>query len=428
MPQPVQDKTRAWIRQEIGYNLGAMLFSACTITKDKSSLWDTRGLQRGGTNEYVGRQVVIITPAGSIVAGEKGFVTAFDATEKDATITPEFTANITILDTYEMWKGFLYEEINSAIDRAFIQISDDALQLHQVTDQWTKPNTYEYDLSTTLVGLLSVEGVARTGKSLLIDACDSAWTAGSNVTATLDTSVKKEGTGCAKLVVADGAGATQLLGTIDFSSLDLSAYDTVELWIYSTIAITAGQLQLHLGDTSACASTVETIDIPALTAASWTRLELTLANPYSDTAVISAGIYQVADVGACTIYVDYILGILKGSRQYEELHRDLWSVVPASTAKLRLTPQGLSVVGSPTLLRLNGYKLPTLLTADTSTSEIDPDWVVAQVTANLLRSHAKARQLDIKDRQALAEEWQKIADQRKPSVTTQPDSMVEWTT
>ena len=55
-------------------------------------------------------------------------------------------------------------------------------------------------------------------------------------------------------------------------------------------------MQFLLDDTSKCASPIETIDIPALTAGVWKRAELSLACASSDTAIISLAIKYTVDV------------------------------------------------------------------------------------------------------------------------------------
>lgn len=150
-------------------------------------------------------------------------------------------------------------------------------------------------------------GVDASGK-IIIDNCDAAWTAGSNVTATNDTGDKKEGTGSVKLAVAAGATAAQILGYKAITSFSLAGKTTVALWVKSSIALNAGDLKYQLDDTAALASPLESIDIPALAANTWTKVYLTLANQGNDAAIISHGIYQVVDKGAFNLWIDDVAG------------------------------------------------------------------------------------------------------------------------
>jgi len=428
MPQPVQSRTRVQLRADIGRTLGLLIAGAATSTVDSASLLDTYGLAKGGDGEYNGRQVVIITPTGSIVAGEKSWVASFASATSDATVAPVFSSSITTADTYEMWLGVTYEEVNAAIDLAIMKATNEGLQISQVNNVWTEEDKLEYDLASTTKGLVSVEFVKNTGIDHLIENCDTVWSelVDTDVTATADTSFKKQGNASLKLVVAAGAAAGDILATQAIGSTDLSDSDTLEVWIYSSVALDAGDLDLLLDNTALCASAVESLDIPATTAATWTRHLISLANPASDSAVISVGVQMTVDKGAFTLYVDDIRGVLAGSREYEVLHRDHWNIIKGSTNKLKLTPRGLDYVGKNTLLRENGMKIPSLLTADSSTSEIDPAWVLAEAVAYLLRSNAKATQLDIQGRRQLADDWQKIADRMWPSVLNQYTVAPRW--
>jgi len=426
MPTPIQSRTRTQIRQDIGAILGDVIVGTATATVDTSSLQDTYGLVRGGDNEYRGRQVIIITPTGSIVAGEKSFVASSVTT--DATVAPVFTAAITDGDIYEMWKVFLYEEINKAINQAIMEVTNDCLQIKQTTTTFTDSQTYEYDALSSFVGLHKVEWVFETKQFNKIHDCDTVWDelVDGDVTATRDTTLVKEGNASLKLVVAAGAGAGDILATEDISSADLTQDDQLEVWIYSSVALDAGDLQVLLDNTAQCASPLEELDIPATTANTWTRHIISLANPSSDSAIISVGIKMVTDKGAFTLYVDDIKTVASGSRIYKTLNPDYWSIVRDTTNYLKLSLNGLSVVGTPKQLRLTGYQLPALLTADTGTSEIDPSWIIAFTVARLMMGHAKSSRLDINDRATRAKEWSEIAESKMTSIRTLLKMDTKW--
>jgi hypothetical protein len=145
-------------------------------------------------------------------------------------------------------------------------------------------------------------------KNVLIDDCESAWTAKANVTATASTSWCRYGSKSSKLVVA-AAFTTGILATFDISSIDLSGYTYIHFYIKSTISLAAGDLQIMLDNTSACASPIETIDLPALTANTPQEIEVVMATPASCTAIISVGLKATTDFGACDIYIDDIRAV-----------------------------------------------------------------------------------------------------------------------
>ncbi len=420
MPVAIQSRTRIQIRESIGYNLADMILSTCTSTGDNASLLDTFGLGRGGDDEYNGRYVYITETHGSgkAAAGDQSIVTDFASGTSDATLAPTLSGTGTVSGKgYEMWKVFLVDEINDAINQVIMEATKDVQQFKEIDSIFTESNKYEYDTLSGYTGLFRVEYVSGSVE-VVVDRAEVAWTAGSNTTVTADTSFKKEGNASAKIVVAAGAGTDEILAYEDISSIDISKTNRVEFWMYSSIALTAGQLQIHLSETAAIASAEETIDIPAMDAATWYRHSIALENPQSDTAIISVGIYQVSDVGACTLYVDDIVTVAHGSKVWEPLNNEFWWIAKDSTNYLHITQSALSLMGASTQLRLTGFQNPSLLSADSTTSEIDPAYLIAKVTGRLLVSHAKSSRLDIEDRSDKSKYWLEEAARLLPGIST----------
>lgn len=253
-----------------------------------------------------------------------------------------------------------------------------------------------------------------------------SWTAGSNVVHTADTAFKKFGNASAKLVVADGASAGGILGYDTIGSIDISDADRLEFDMYSTIALSAAELDFVLSASAAIAATTESLDIPAMVASTWYRHSIALANPESDTAIISLGVVNTTDVGACTLYFDNIRAVKDGSKIYKELPVQHWDIVKNTTDYLKLTSAGLSVTGSPTQIRLTGYQLPSLFSGDTTDSEIDPEYIIAYSVYMLLTAHAKSSRLDVTDRSAKAKEWKEIMDRTRRNTRTNFEGNTRW--
>lgn len=163
---------------------------------------------------------------------------------------------------------------------------------------------------TGTVKLVNGSAVVRGGLS--VDTCDTnpvAWvdgTGGGTCTVTRDTSVFQEGTASVKLTVAVGAGV-ELLAYHNITPVDLHIYDSVGFWIRSTVTLSLGDLQFLIDDTAGCVSPLETINIPAIAANTWTWVNLTIATPAALTAVASIGIKQAVDKGAMVINIDQIV-------------------------------------------------------------------------------------------------------------------------
>uniref|UniRef100_A0A6M3KEK5 Uncharacterized protein n=1 Tax=viral metagenome TaxID=1070528 RepID=A0A6M3KEK5_9ZZZZ len=423
----IQLQNRGEIRRSVGRNLGIVLIGVITSGGvDKTSVIDTVNLT-GGDDEHNGKQLMIYDATGSIVDGETVRVTDYDGSSSDATVTT-FTQNTTALDKYEMWDTpWLIADINDAINQAIINVTRDVLKLKQTTDTFTRPSNFEYDCLTSYKGLHKVEYCTGIELDHLLDDCETAWTAGSaNVTATADSAFEREGTYCAKLVEDGNSAAGAILGYATISSTDISDCDRVEFDMYSSIALTAGYLDFVLSASAAIAATTESIDIPAMTAGKWYRHSLTLANPHSDTAIISLGVVNTTDVGACTLYFDNIHAVKDGSKIFKPLTPQYWGVAKGSTNYLKLTTDGKALVGNTTQLRLTGYQLPDIFSDDTTDCDIDPAYVIAQTTGWLAISHAKSSRLQIKDRQNFAKYWLGLAESMKPSLSDpmMPDTIM----
>ena len=172
---------------------------------------------------------------------------------------------------------------------------------------------YEADYKAKLIETWTFTGVLGIFECAIFDSatlqivedCEDAWDAQANVTATADADCKV-GTKSAKLVVADAAGAGVLLATEVVGSMDLSGYKHINLWVKSSVELAEGDMQLLLDDTATCASPIKSLDIPALSAATWTLVRLDLGDASGLTAVISVGIKQVTDKGAFNLFVDHV--------------------------------------------------------------------------------------------------------------------------
>ena len=158
-------------------------------------------------------------------------------------------------------------------------------------------------------GALGMQGavVANGVTEKTLSTAETAWTtASSTVTVTLDSTDKKEGSNSADLVIADGF-TTGLAAYEDLTAtVDLSSNDSIQIWIKSDIATNANDLQLVLDDTAKCVSSLEDINLPALTAGEWKRAVLAIADNSDMTAITCVGFKVAVDKGAQTVNLDNI--------------------------------------------------------------------------------------------------------------------------
>ena len=422
----IQSYTRGEIRRSIGKSLGILIDGEATSTTDTTSLIDITNLT-GGDDEHNGKQVLIYDAAGSIEDGETSSVSDYAGSTHDATVAA-FSANITDGDKYEMLKSpWSFVDLNSAIKDTLSRYTKLCPQLYEYESLVTESEKVHYAIPTTFVSLSTFEYVYTIGTDLVIHNCDDVWDelVDADVTATADTTYYKEGSASLKLVVAAGCGAGDILATEDITSLDISGCDQVAIWIYSSVALNAGDIQLLLDNTASCASPVEELDIPATTANRWTRHVISLANPYNDSAIISVGLKMVTDKGAFTLRADDIRAWDSTSKVYYKLPREYWRIVRGTTNYIQITQTALSEIGVNKQIRLTGYKNLTLPTADSSTIEIEPGWLIERVTADLLLNHSKSSSLDIDDKKAIYDRKNQWCERNLPNITTRVISGTE---
>jgi hypothetical protein len=165
--------------------------------------------------------------------------------------------------------------------------------------------------------ILQSDIVIPKSTSLVIEDCEDAWNEISvaNVTSGVDGTNKKVGTNSADIDIAAGVAAGTIVAAESMSAVNISTYTHIRFAILSTVDAAAGDLQLLLDNTAECASPVETLNIPALTADTWSWVMIPLANPTSDTAIISIGLKMVTDLGAVTINIDDVRVVNMSTKQ-----------------------------------------------------------------------------------------------------------------
>lgn len=154
--------------------------------------------------------------------------------------------------------------------------------------------------------------VKLLGESLLIENCENAWneSVAGGCTSTADNVLFQDGTKSEKLLVTQigGVSATGLVTQI--ISKNLTGMKAIALWIQASSNKNRGDLQIALDDTAACASPLEILNVPALTAGAWSRVNLVFSNPAALGAIISIGLKTtVALAQNETIHLDDIEGV-----------------------------------------------------------------------------------------------------------------------
>ena len=179
---------------------------------------------------------------------------------------------------------------------------------------FTTNNLYEYNTSTTTWDCIT--------PGITLDDCEDAWTqVDAACTVTADTAIKLRGSKSAKMAMT-AAAATGDQAYEDTGTKDMSAYTHVHFWIYSTVALAAGDFGFKICENATAAETDTWAEwaIPAVAASTWTPIciELLLADVlnssgYTDYAdldsVDSIALTQVVDKGALDIYIDDVRAV-----------------------------------------------------------------------------------------------------------------------
>jgi hypothetical protein len=401
----VQGRTREQIRVSVGYNLQALYVSSTTSTVDRTSVIDAT--LRGGDDAHNGKWVVQTSGTND---EEIRQVSDYTQSSTDMTVAPSFTNSVASGVTYELWdEQYNPARINDFIDQAIIEVTGRVYDPETDVSLHTDGTTTTFSIPSQFAMLNKVEQ-RKTVTSTRIHECGATFDerTDGDFTQSLDTQDKRQGNQSLKLTIALGASAGDFI-TDSITSKDISKYDYIEMWVKSTVATSSGNLKLLLDDSTSCASPLETLSLPALSADTWTYCRMALSTPELDTAIISVGFEYDSDLGACVVWIDDIKAVIDASALWEKLDTRLWSI-DKNNRKLVFTLDGRAVARY-NLLRLTGGDQPAIMTADSSTCEIDEGYVIARATA--LALSASWGLPDPGEARRMAQFWMALSEQAK---------------
>ena len=404
----IQGRTRQQLRQSVGYNLGAL--TASTVTSNGSTTTLVDNLVRGGDDSQNGKWIYYTTSGSNSEKVTR--VSDYVQSTTTMTLSPALAASTAANDTYEVWDdAYSPTVINEFINQSIIDATGHAYDPVEKLDLHGDGYTARFDIPSGMSMISKVEYRAAVD-SVDVHDCESTFDekTDSDFTQSLDTEHKKSGSSALKLVIASGASAGDFI-TDSISSLDLSKFDYLEFWIKSTVATSASNLKILLDDSTSCASPLETLSVPALTADTWKFCRVSLANPETDTAIISVGFEYDSDLGACTVWLDDIKAVRNDSAIWASLSRRAWQV-DKEAADLVLTMDGRTSVGSR-LIKLVGGDKPALLSADSTATEVDDQFIIARATALALSAASGGPNTDPDQRRGQAAFWFGVSEQAR---------------
>ena len=407
-----QSKTREDLRKAIGRNLGKMVTGTTSGSGSTTTAVDTTLF--GGDDEYIGSYI-------RFTSGDNdGSVRRIsDYTSSTGTMTfAAVGATVAGSTTYELWKDqFDPQVVDEFINQSIWEITGKYFDPEENVDLHTDRINARFEIPSETAMIQDVYYRSKfTAKELL--SCDSVFdeTVDSDFTVSVDTEDYKRGSASNKFVIAAGASAGDI-ATDSITSVNLAKYDYIEFWIKSTVATSAGNLKILLDDSASCASPIETLNVPALTANTWKYCRVALSNPHTDTAIISVGLEYDSDLGACTVHLDDIKAVKNDTATWTKLPRYQWRIDKegeqgASTQDLVLTDGGRAEVGY-SLIKLVGGDEPAELSADSDTTEVPERFIVAYATALSAQAGSLRPDADIDSMRNLAAFWFAKSEQAK---------------
>ena len=409
----IQKRTRQELRQSVGYNLGALHVGTATSTPGSSgttTLLDT--VLFGGNDIYNGRYIWFYNDVGQSTNREVERRVSDYATGGTLTIQAA-PATTTDEDKYEMWDGYSPTQVNEFINQAILDVTGhvydplESLSLHS--------NGYDsrFDLPSDFAMVNKIQMRDKMQWTSL-HTCGTVFdeSVDDHITAETDSKDKKQGSSSCKFTFSSSTVAGEK-ATDSITSKDISGYDYIEFWIKSTVATAAANLQLHLDNHTNCQSPIETIDIPALAADTWTFVRSELSNPELNVAIISVGLDMDVDIAPCVVWLDDIRVVANNTITWEDVPSQLWRVDKAAQ-DIVFTTDGVSYMGYK-LLKIKGGDKPALLTSDSATCEIDDGYVINKATALSLSSQSGGPATDPDAKRQQAAFYYGMSEQNKRS-------------
>ena len=407
----IQGRTLKQLRQAVGFNLGALHTGTAYDAGSNTTLISLTFV--GGDDSYNGKWIAVADASDSDNT-EFRIISDYTASAYRATLQQQLSFATAAGDSYEVWdEPYKPENINEFINQAIVDSTGKVYDPIENISLHGDGKQTRYDIPSGISQISKIEYRNKISYTRLHD-CGSTFDekTDGDFTQSLDTKDKKQGTQALKMVIASGASAGDFV-TDSITSKNISGYDYIEMWVKSTVATSAGNLKLLLDDSASCASPLETLSIPALTADTWTFVRMQLSTPELDTAIISVGLEYDSDLGACTVWIDDIAAVKNDTAEWSTLDRRLWKI-DKEARDLILLRDGQDALGY-SLIKIVGGDKPALLSAETDTTEIPESYVIAFATARALLANSGGASTDPDSRRQLAAYWDGETNRAKAS-------------
>ena len=397
----IQGRTLKQLRQAVGFNLGALHTGTAYDAGSNTTLISLTFV--GGDDSYNGKWIAVADASNSD-STEFRIISDYTASAYRATLQQQLSFATAAGDSYEVWdEPYKPETINEFINQAIVDSTGKVYDPIENISLHGDGKQTRYDIPSGISQISKIEYRNKISYTRLHD-CGTTFDekTDGDFTQSLDTKDKKQGTQALKMVIASGASAGDFV-TDSITSKNISGYDYIEMWVKSTVATSAGNLKLLLDDSASCASPLETLSIPALTADTWTFVRMQMSTPELDTAIISIGLEYDSDLGACTVWIDDISAVKNDTAEWSTLDRRLWKI-DKEARDLILLRDGQDAIGY-SLIKIVGGDKPATLSSETDTTEIPERYVVAFATMRALLANSGGPSTDPDSKRQLASYW-----------------------
>lgn len=405
-----QARTREELRVSIGYNLGMPFRSIEADATGTTSTFKTDELSLGGADEHIGKWIVFTSGANNDGEIRRVVDSSVDNNQQTLTFYPVVPDAIANGATAELWNednnpNAIHDFINQAVIDATGHFFDPVENITLHADG--KTARFDIPSGISMISRLQYRKFeTHTAVHLMERLFDE--TTDSDFTQALDTQDNRRGDSL-KLTIGSGVGDGDFI-TDSFTAVDLSKFTHLEGWTKATTTLAAADFVVHLdsGAVQADGTDLESLSVPATTAAgTWTFHRIALGNPETDTAIISMGIEYNANSAANTVHFDEWEATVNDSGSWVDIPHRLWYIDKGSR-NLILRPGAVRQAGY-SLLKIVGGDKPALLTADSTSNEVDDQYVIDYATGRMLLSGGGGPNTDQENNRERGREYMALA-------------------
>lgn len=383
--------------------------STASANGDTTSLIDNT--LRGGDDEFIGKWIYMTSGDND---GKETRVDDYAETGTDMTLAPALSSATTAADSYMLFdRRYSATAIKDAINQAITDVAGRVYRYEESFALFADGVTTRFDLPSEMdmVNRIKFRSYVPT---TVVHNCDSTFdeTTDTGFGQELDTEDKKRGQSLKITVDATLATVGEFV-TAAISSIDISGKTHLEGWVKSTVALTANDYVIHLdsGVVQADGTDLESLNVPAVSADTWTYFRIALANPETDTAIVSIGLEMNVDKGAHTVWFDDIKAVNHDAAQWTPVGKNLWNI-DREENDLYFSPAGVRGLGYG-MLKLEGGSIPASMTANSDVATVPEQYLIAQATAYLLYGGSVASNEDPDGRRSLADRFQQQANRAR---------------